>query len=58
MYWSDEVAPSFFIAFVFSVMKRNYHGIDIKKAIGPKLLVKPIHALSPSCSYLVEHPVG
>jgi hypothetical protein len=39
-------------------MKRNFHEIASKKAIEPKLLVKPIHTLSPACSNLVAHPVG
>lgn len=53
-----SVSRPFFVAFVFSVMKRNFHEIASKKAIEPKLLVKPIHTLSPACSNLVAHPVG
>src|SRR5258707_2951353 len=53
-----SVSRPFFVAFVFSMMKRNFHEIASKKAIEPKLLVKPIHALSPACSNLVAHPMG
>ena len=53
-----SVSRPFFVAFVFSVMKRNFHEIASKKAIEPKLLVKPIHTLSLACSNLVAHPMG
>jgi len=29
-----------------------------KQALGPKLLVKPLHTTSPSRCHLVAHPVG
>ncbi len=49
--------PSF-VACMFAAMKRNFHRIAGRKALGPKFLVKPMHTRSSSFNKLVVHLVG
>jgi hypothetical protein len=49
--------PSF-IAFMLSVLRRNFCNIASKQAVWSKSLVKPFHTILPACCNLVAHLVG
>src|SRR2546428_1538039 len=49
--------PSF-IAFMLSVLRRNFCNIASKQTVWSKSLVKPFHTIRPACCKLVAHLVG